>query len=229
MLKKHDDLIQSPANTIYFAGDLFDHKHLLGNTVLADYIEKLSDNRYQCLVPQDIEQPTNRGVDIRNVDLKAVMSCDFGLFNFDGADLDSGTVVEFMMAKFMDIPAVIFRSDFRSSGDAERGNWNLMVDYYPRTEVIAPHSLLLYKETRSQTDDVQEIIETLYTQIATDIIDGLDKVSKIPPLANNFPSQTEAVYRWGMQFPDSGFAELCSAEPDFIESLLARKRNKGLL
>lgn len=229
MLKKHDNLIQSPANTIYFAGDLFDHKHLLGNLVLADYIERLSQNRYQCLVPQDIEQPTNRGVDIRNVDLKSVVACDFGIFNFDGPDLDSGTVVEFMMAKFMDIPAVILRTDIRSAGDSERGDWNLMVDSYPRTEVVSPHSLLLYKEVKTETDNVQAIIERLYTQMATAIIEALDKVSKIPPLATNAPNQTEAIYKWGMQFPGSGYAELCAAEPDFIESLLARKRRKGLI
>ena len=104
---------------------IIDDEHL-SLTLLADYIEKLSGSKYQCYVPQDFEQPTHRGVDIRNVDLKAVMSCDFGLFNFDGPDIDSGTVVEFMMAKFLDIPAVILRSDFRSSGDSERGNWNLM-------------------------------------------------------------------------------------------------------
>ena len=229
MLKKHDNLIQSPGSTIYFAGDLFDHKHLLGNMVLADYIERLSQNRYQCFVPQDIEQPTNRGVDIRNVDLMSVMACDFGIFNFDGPDLDSGTVVEFMMAKFMDIPAVILRSDFRAAGDSDRGDWNLMVDNYPRTEVVAPHALLLYKKAKTETDNVQEIIETLYTRMATSIIEALDKVSKTSPLANNVPNQTEAIYKWGMQFPGSGFATLCAAEPDFIESLLARKRRKGLL
>lgn len=229
MLKKHDNLIQSPANTIYFAGDLFDHKHLLGNMVLADHIERLSQNRYQCFVPQDIEQPTNRGVDIRNVDLMSVMACDFGIFNFDGPDLDSGTVVEFMMAKFLDIPAVILRSDFRSAGDSDRGDWNLMVDSYPRTEVVSPHTLLLYKKAKTETDNVQEIIETLYTRLASDMIEALDRVSKISPLANNVPNQAEAIYNWGTQFPGSGFAALCAAEPDFIESLLARKRRKGLL
>lgn len=229
MLKKHDNLIQSPSNTIYLAGDMFDHKHILGNAMLAEYIEKVSQSRYQCLVPQDIEQATKRGSDVRNVDLKAVMSCDFGIFNFDGSDLDSGTVVEFMMAKFMDVPAVILRSDFRAAGDSKNNSWNLMADSYPRTEVVAPHSLGMYKEIKSQTDNLQEIIETLYTRLANELIAALDRVSKIPPLTNNHPNQTEAVYNWGLQFPGSGFAELCSAEPNFIESLLARKRAKGLL
>ena len=29
--------------SIYFAGDLFDHKHLIGNALLAEAIEKYSD------------------------------------------------------------------------------------------------------------------------------------------------------------------------------------------
>ena len=229
MLRNQEKLLHASGNTIYFAGDLFDHKHLMGNSILADYIEKLSGNKYQCYVPQDFEQPTHRGVDIRNVDLKAVISCDLGLFNFDGADLDSGTVVEFMTAKFLDIPAVILRSDFRSSGDSERGNWNLMADYYPRTEVVEVHSLLWYKKMRAEKETVQEVVDVFYTRLATDLIAALDKVRTSPPLANNYSNQTEAVYNWSMQFPGSGFAELCASEPDFIENLLARKRRKGFL
>ncbi|MCA9983867.1 MAG: nucleoside 2-deoxyribosyltransferase [Anaerolineales bacterium] len=229
MLRNQEKLLTEPGNSIYFAGDLFDHKHLIGNTILADYIERLSDGRYQCYVPQDFEQPTHRGVDIRNVDLKAVMSCDFGLFNFDGADLDSGTVVEFMMAKFLDIPSVILRSDFRSSGDGERGNWNLMADYYSRTEVVEVHSLLWYKELRGEKERVEELIEAYYTRMAAQVIAALDKVGQTAPVENNFPNQTEAVFHWSLQFPGSGFAELCAAEPDYIGKLLARKRAKGLL
>ena len=77
-------------------------------------------------------------VDIRNQDLKQVMACDLALFNFDGTDLDSGTVVEFMMAKVLDIPSVLLRSDFRASGDQERegDDWNLMCSFYPRSKKV---------------------------------------------------------------------------------------------
>ena len=47
--------------TIYFAGDLFDHKHLIGNAILASYIETRSEGQYKCIVPQDLEQPVGRG------------------------------------------------------------------------------------------------------------------------------------------------------------------------
>ena len=40
---------------IYFAGDLFDHKHIAGNFLLAKTIESLSDGLYECVLPQDWE------------------------------------------------------------------------------------------------------------------------------------------------------------------------------
>ena len=45
--------------TIYFAGALFDHKDLIGNAVLVSYINELSNGKYQCILPQDLEQATN--------------------------------------------------------------------------------------------------------------------------------------------------------------------------
>ena len=119
--------------TIYFAGELFDHKHLIGNALLAAHIERLSNGRYRCVLPQDLEQTDSRAVDIRNQDLIGVATCDMALFNFDGSDLDSGTVVEFVYAKLLDIPAVILRTDFRGGGDQDTDGdaWNLMASFYP--------------------------------------------------------------------------------------------------
>ena len=79
---------------VYFAGELFDHKHLIGNAILAEAIERYSERRYTCVLPQDLELSEGRAVAIRNLDLKQVMACDLGLFNFDGTDVDAGTVVE---------------------------------------------------------------------------------------------------------------------------------------
>jgi nucleoside 2-deoxyribosyltransferase len=85
--------------TIYFAGELFSLKHLIGNALLADAINTLSESRYRCIVPQDLEQRETTALAIRDQDLFHVISCDLGLFHFDGPELDSGTVVEFMVAK----------------------------------------------------------------------------------------------------------------------------------
>jgi nucleoside 2-deoxyribosyltransferase len=111
---------------IYFAGDLFDHKHLTGNVVLARAIEQFSQNRYCCMLPQDWEgEAALAAVDIRNRDIKAVVEADLVLFNFDGPDLDSGTVVEFILAKMLDIPTVLLRTDCRNGGYLHGDDWNL--------------------------------------------------------------------------------------------------------
>lgn len=150
--------------TIYFAGDMFDHKHLAGNAILADAIEQRSNHKYKCIVPQTIEQVSNRGVDIRNMDLKHVMDCDLGIFNFDGPDLDSGTVVEFMYAKLLDIPAVILRTDFRGGGDGDGGRlgWNLMASFIRARRLLSctawPYSVAWPSAARRWNSYCQSII-----------------------------------------------------------------------
>lgn len=214
--------------TIYLAGDLFDHKHLIGNAILAAYIESGSAGRYTCVVPQDMEQPTGRGVAIRNNDLRAVMECDFGLFNFDGADLDSGTVAEFMYAKMLDIPAVLFRSDLRSRGDSDRDPWNLMCSYYPRTGKVQFNGMALYKEISAQCSSVAEVTEQLYTRIANQLVEALDAVKQIPPLPTEGQAAVETVYRWALRFPGSGMEELLD-QPGYVQDIISRKQSKGLL
>src|SRR5690242_18937369 len=102
---------------IYYAGGLFSHKDLIGNLFLAEKINKASLGKYSCTLPQNIESDTNRAEQIRNNDLNALLRGDVALFNFDGTELDAGTVVEFMVAKMVDMPCVLLRTDFRSSGD----------------------------------------------------------------------------------------------------------------
>ena len=41
---------------VYFAGDLFNHKDLTGNLLLAESIESKSSGRYICVLPQHLEQ-----------------------------------------------------------------------------------------------------------------------------------------------------------------------------
>ena len=89
--------------SIYFAGDLFNHKDLIGNLLLSEAIEKNSTGRFVCVVPQHLEQSTNRSIDIRNNDLSEVVKADLILLNFDGTELDSGTVIEFLFAKALSL------------------------------------------------------------------------------------------------------------------------------
>ncbi len=91
--------------------------HLLGNVALAQAIKHVSNGRYEAVLPQDLEVTNKRGKAIRDFDILTLLSCDLALFHFDGTELDSGTVAEFMLAKFADIPTVLLRTDFRKAGD----------------------------------------------------------------------------------------------------------------
>ncbi|MDX2185666.1 MAG: nucleoside 2-deoxyribosyltransferase [Opitutaceae bacterium] len=131
--------------SVYFASELFSMKHLIGNAYLAEAIYERSHGKFLCVLPQNLEQRGNTAKSIRDQDLRALLECDLGLFNYDGTELDSGTVVEFMFAKFADIPSVILRSDFRHGGDQRGDPWNLMSSFYPRTTTVVIDSLGLYK------------------------------------------------------------------------------------
>ena len=233
--------------TVYFAGDLFDHKHLAGNALLAGAVDRRSGGRYACVVPQDLEQATERMVDIRNQDLRQVMACDLGLFNFDGTDLDSGTVVEFMMAKMLDVPSVLLRSDFRASGDQERegDDWNLMCSFYPRSRKVQFNAMAWYQEARRPEgtemgresgpdgpDGPDGPASTdwsgrLYDRIADAVVEALDAVRAEPSTFGGDEARIRAVYEWAARFPGSGFDAACDA--GFVEEVIARKRRRGLL
>jgi nucleoside 2-deoxyribosyltransferase len=214
---------------VYFAGPLFNHKELIGNILLASHIDQHSEGRYQCILPQDLEQTTEKSVDIRNQDLKQVIECDLAIFNFDGTELDSGTVVEFMLAKFLDIPSVIIRSDFRTGGDQDKDgdDWNLMCSFYPRTHKVQFNAMAFYQQTMRETDLLSEAMDNLYSRIASILIEGLDLVRSIPPLPKGDQTQLEALYQWALKFPGSHLEKLFSQSS--IKKLLATKREKGLV
>ena len=168
---------------IYFAGDLFDAKDLGGNLMLAKAIEERSSGRYQVMLPQDgeseVKKRTSRS--IRDADFKLLYSCDLIVANFDGCDLDSGTVVEFCFAKMLDIPAVLLRTDFRNAGDGDLPDgepWNLMCSHYPRTEVLHLNAMLCYH--RFKTADTASFLNNFYNFIAQEICAKLDKVTALP-------------------------------------------------
>lgn len=214
--------------TIYFAGALFDHRQLTGNALLADAIEQGSDGWYQVVLPQNLEQATNRAVTIRNQDLKQVIACDLALFNFDGTELDSGTVVEFMMAKFLDIPSVILRSDFRLSGDQgkEGDAWNLMCSFYPRTRVVQFNAMAWNHEARAGSGTLQDCYQRLYRRIASELIDQFDAVRQEPSLFAGDIDWTRRLYEWAARFPGSGMTDTCSS--DFLAQIVEAKRRKGM-
>ena len=220
--------------TIYFAGELFDHKHLIGNALLASHIEQQSDGVYRCILPQDLEQTDSRAVDIRNQDLIGVATCDMALFNFDGSDLDSGTVVEFVYAKLLDIPSVILRTDFRGGGDqdTEGDAWNLMASFYPRTRNVTLNAMAWYQEEAQKSGTAAEASARYCDRIANAIIYALDEVRAETPHLGAAPDGVEHLYRWALRFPGSGLAERMAADgslEDAIHRLVCDKLEKGLL
>lgn len=228
------------ARTVYFAGELFSAKHLIGNAYLAEAIHAASHARYLCRLPQDIEFRSHHPRLIRDGDIQALLACDLALFNFDGPELDSGTVIEFMFAKFADIPCVILRSDFRAAGDQPRGGapWNLMASFYPRAVSVTVNSLALYKKAhaaarRSAHDDLTRLAgqhssataQTMCEQIAALVVKALDKSARLPPA---MPKHLrEEIYQWLALMPGlKGNEKKLRKE---FEKLLERKVERGLL
>lgn len=167
---------------VYFAGDLFDAKDLGGNLMLADAIERISQHRYRIMLPQDGEcEVVNRtSQSIRDADFELLFDCDCIVANFDGPDLDSGTVVEFCFAKMVDMPAVLLRTDFRNSGDhtlPDGEPWNLMCSHYPRTKVLHINGMMRYHECIAGRKSVEETLAGYYESIAEDIVAALDNAA----------------------------------------------------
>src|SRR5271154_2452062 len=139
--------------TYYHGGPLFTISDLNTNSLLSRAISQRSNSKYIPILPQDLEQRDTSPHAIRDQDIRALLSSDLALFIYDGTELDSGAVIEFMFAKMADIPAVIVRTDFRGAGDQDQGSegekgdpWNLMSSFYPRTERVIVNSMAAYKQ-----------------------------------------------------------------------------------
>jgi hypothetical protein len=208
---------------VYFGGGLFDAGHLAGNLLFASAMEKVSEGRFKCVLPQDCETPSNRSADIRNTDILTLISCDAALFCFDGAELDSGTVAEYMLAKFLDIPSLIVRTDFRSAGDQDNGGdpWNLMCSSYPRTAVLRLNGMALYKEAAGD-------LGALFSKAAAEAVKKLDDATKMKPVFGPGLPQPREIYKWALRAAGGGLEKKASDE-SFIDKLIQNKSMKGLL
>ena len=220
--------------TIYFAGQLFDHKHLAGNALLGAQINDVSQGRYQCVLPQDLEQRDIGPMGIRDQDLKAVMECDLALFNFDGSELPPGAVIEYMYAKMLDIPAVILRTDFRHGGDQspDADPWNLMVSFYPRTRIRHLDGMAWYQQSLAQGGDAATVAERYHRRIAGEVIGLLDDVLGDPGVMEGGDAGAASVYRWAVLLAGGGLPDLVAGGGSLDEAVrrvVAQKFAKGLL
>jgi hypothetical protein len=179
---------------VYFAGELFSLKHLVGNAALADAIARLSDGRFACLLPQTLEDRAMSAHEIRDQDIVALLGCDLAIFNFDGPELDSGTVTEFMLAKFADIPSLLLRTDFRRGGDQGDDPWNLMTSFYPRTKTLCLNSLEIYKLCLGRGMSPVNAGKCMVDSVAHSIVKELERLSQFPPIMTD--ELIEPVFRW---------------------------------
>jgi nucleoside 2-deoxyribosyltransferase len=216
----------NPQFSVYFAGGLFSHKDLVGNRLLANSVDRESQGRFQCLLPQHLETGIERAVQIRNGDLHALLKCDLAIFNFDGTELDSGTVVEFMFAKMLDMPSVILRTDFRSGGDQKQDNWNLMCSGYPRTKVVNLNAMEWYQGNFDIQSTSTENLDKAYNLLARPIMDALEAVIKEPALVSTAGMSLEDIYDWALKFPGGGLVGEISTEE--FKLLIAEKIAKGI-
>lgn len=249
-----DIMSTSNSFTYYHAGPLFSLAELHTNTLLASQIKALSNSRFIPIVPQDLEQRDTSPHSIRDQDIRGLLSCDLALFTYDGAELDSGTVVEYMIAKFADIPTVILRTDFRKAGDQDQGGgdpWNLMSSFWPRTRRVVVDAMIGYKTGLAKalghmniTSDNAENVSTfdngggsaalragemLLEETARQVVNAMEEVLKTPP---TMPKEArEHVYQWIGSMPGfkTGFSGYPGKDSDAMLELLKAKELKGLL
>ncbi len=209
---------------VYFAGELFSSKHLVGNAALADAIARASNLNFSCVLPQTLEDREMSAQDIRDKDIVTLIGCDLALFNFDGPELDSGTVTEFMFAKFADIPALLLRTDFRRGGDQGADPWNLMMSFYPRTRTLCLNSMEIYKRALREGMPPVRAGQSLVEEVAEAAVKELEFLSDLAPAIP--PDLTEPVFRWLSVMP--GFYAPESGEK-VMAALAQKKANRRLL
>lgn len=230
--------------TVYSAGGLFTQDELATNVLIKEAVWRLSNGKYQLFLPQsrEIQSLDRSDVEtyIRNTDLEEVLKADILLARFDGPDLDSGTVVEFTIAKFLGKATVILRSDFRrmSFGDLCEP-YNLMVKNWPRTVEIQINSYAVWADRFAEelngvsgSDALQDLmkaelgsLQQSTDDVARQVIAGLDAVRE---MESPYPPEIqELAYRTFRLCPGGGFDELLTA--DELDKLIQRFRKNGTL
>lgn len=237
-----DDLPQS--YLAYLAGGLFTQHDLGTNVALKEAVWRLSKRRFVLLLPQSKEL---RQLDVpdlpaylRNVDLHLLVQADILIARFDGTDIDSGTIVEFMVAKMLGKPTVILRSDSRHlSSDGLDDPYNLMMKNWPRTIEVHIDSHLNYLK---MLDEEKKIIHdigseklmleaehaTIRRGIETMAGRLIEALNSVVTLESPYPPEyRELVYEAVRYAPGSGFDQLFT-EQNLRETLQKLTRRNTL-
>jgi nucleoside 2-deoxyribosyltransferase len=108
---------------IYLAGPLFTAAERAFNRTLRDLLVQYG---YEVWLPQEHEPRSRTAKDIFLTDVEGLDSSDVVLANMDGPDPDSGTCWECGYA-YKRKPVIVYRTDFRKSGDTDSTAYNLML------------------------------------------------------------------------------------------------------
>lgn len=108
---------------IYLAGPLFSAGERAFNRRLRDLLAQYG---YEVWLPQEHEPRSRAAKDIFLADVEGLDSCDVVLASMDGPDPDSGTCWECGYA-YKKKPVIVYRTDFRKSGDTDSTAYNLML------------------------------------------------------------------------------------------------------
>jgi len=210
---------------VYLAGGLFTQHDLATNVSMKEAVWGLSNGRFELVLPQSkelrqLDRP-DLAAYLRNADLRQLVQSDVLIARFDGPELDTGAVVEFMVAKMLGKPSVIIRTDSRHlTGDGLDDPYNLMVKNWPRSIVVHIDSLIDYvqklaeaRETLHENESDERILEaelaivrTGTEAMAVKVIKALDSVVA---LESPYPPELrEVVYEAVRYAPGAGFDQL---------------------
>ena len=230
--------------TVYAAGGIFTQHELATNVFIKDSVWRQSNGKFELVLPQskelrELDRP-DLAAYIRNVDLVHVVKSDLFLARFDGLELDAGTLIEFMLAKFLGKPTVILRCDSRRlSGENVDEPYNLMVKNWPRTTEVHYDSLI--KFTGGFADEWKllgnvSIFQTTIKAELKTVMKGIDEIAQIIvggletvlEMKSPYPDDyQEIVYKAIRYSPGSGFEQLLSEED--LTTVIRKLRESGTL
>ena len=230
--------------TVYSAGGIFTQHDLATNVFIKDSVWRQSDGKFELVLPQskelrELDRPDIAAY-IRNVDLAQVVKSDMFIARFDGLELDAGTVIEFMLAKFLGKPTVILRCDSRRlGGESLDEPYNLMVKNWPRTTEVHYDSLIKFTGGFAEKWKTLGNVSTFQTAIKAEletVMKGIDEIAQklvagletVLAMKSSYPDEyQEFVYKIIRYSPGSGFEQLISEEE--LNTLVQKFRESGTL
>ena len=144
---------------IYLAGSLFTAAERAFNRRIRDLLVEMG---HEVWLPQEHEPRSRSAHDIFETDVEGLESSDVVVANMDGPDPDSGTSWECGYA-YKKKPIVVYRTDFRKSGDTEMSPYNLMLSESADQVVDATHD---FDDERAVARKIDAALTTLQRAVA---------------------------------------------------------------